>query len=70
MASKSVVVVTAIARVFALSSRGRAAAVDAEPTMKQIYEAATTGHLDKAQEMITEVLSNHPGSAKAHWVQS
>jgi len=38
--------------------------------MKQIYEAATTGHLDKAQEMIGEVLANHPGSAKAHWVQA
>jgi clan AA aspartic protease (TIGR02281 family) len=38
--------------------------------MNQIYEAATTGHLDKAQEMITEVLANHPASAKAHWVQA
>ena len=38
--------------------------------MKQIYQAATTGHLDQAQQMITEVLANHPGSAKAHWVQA
>ena len=38
--------------------------------MKQIYEAATTGHLDQAQEMITRVLVNHPKSAKAHWVQA
>jgi clan AA aspartic protease (TIGR02281 family) len=42
----------------------------AEPTMHQIYEAATTGHLDYAQEMITQVLANHPKSAKAHWVQA
>ena len=38
--------------------------------MKQIYQAATTGHLDQAQQMITEVLANHPASAKAHWVQA
>ena len=42
----------------------------AEPTMHQIYEAATTGHLDQAQAMITQVLANHPTSAKAHWVQA
>jgi clan AA aspartic protease (TIGR02281 family) len=38
--------------------------------MHQIYEAATTGHLTEAQEMITQVLANHPKSAKAHWVQA
>jgi clan AA aspartic protease (TIGR02281 family) len=58
------------AAVFALASSAPVAAADAEPTMKQIYEAATTGHLDKAQEMITQVLANHPKSAKAHWVQA
>jgi len=42
----------------------------AEPTMHQIYEAATTGHLDQAQDMIAQVLANHPKSAKAHWVQA
>jgi clan AA aspartic protease (TIGR02281 family) len=41
-----------------------------EPTMRQIYEAATTGHLTEAQDMITQVLANHPKSAKAHWVQA
>jgi len=50
-------------------SIGNAAAA-AEPTMHQIYEAATTGHLDQAQAMITQVLANHPKSAKAHWVQA
>jgi hypothetical protein len=62
--------VTALALVFALFFAGLSAASDVEPTMKQIYEAATTGHLDKAQEMISEVLANHPSSAKAHWVQA
>jgi clan AA aspartic protease (TIGR02281 family) len=42
----------------------------AEPTMHQIYEAATAGHLTEAQEMITQVLASHPKSAKAHWVQA
>jgi clan AA aspartic protease (TIGR02281 family) len=41
-----------------------------EPTMHQTYEAATTGRPDQAQEMITQVLANHPKSAKAHWVQA
>jgi clan AA aspartic protease (TIGR02281 family) len=47
-----------------------AAPAAAEPTMHQIYEAVTTGHLDRAQAMITQVLANHPNSAKAHWVQA
>jgi clan AA aspartic protease (TIGR02281 family) len=58
------------ALVIALSASNPAWPSDAEPTIKQIYDAATTGHLDKAQEMISEVLANHPGSAKAHWVQA
>ena len=62
-------VITALA-VLALSPNRRLNASDAEPTMKQIYEAAATGHLDKAQQMISEVLANHPASAKAHWVQA
>lgn len=45
-------------------------AADAEPTMHQIYEAATTGRLTEAQNMITQVLARHPKSAKAHWVQA
>jgi hypothetical protein len=45
-----------------LSSAAHAAA---EPTMHQIYEAATTGHLGQAQEMISLVLANHPKSSKA-----
>jgi clan AA aspartic protease (TIGR02281 family) len=53
--------------VIALSFGARAAD---EPTMHQIYEAATTGHLDRAQAMITGVLAKHPNSAKAHWVQA
>jgi len=70
MRRNSVVVLSTVAAVLAFSSNERVAAFVAEPTMKQIYQAATTGHLDQAQQMITEVLANHPASAKAHWVQA
>jgi hypothetical protein len=43
---------------------------DADPTMDQIYSAARSGHLDQAQQMITQVLADHPSSAKAHYVQA
>jgi hypothetical protein len=38
--------------------------------MHQIYEAARGGHLDQAQQMITQVLVDHPNSANAHYVQA
>lgn len=38
--------------------------------MHQIYEAARGGHLDQAQQMITQVLIDHPNSANAHYVQA
>ena len=43
---------------------------DSDPTMDQIYTAAAGGHLDQAQHMITQVLADHPTSAKAHYVQA
>ena len=46
---------------FALGSPSFAQAAD--PTMNQIYEAAAGGHLDQAQQMITQVLADHPNSA-------
>jgi hypothetical protein len=53
---------------FALGTASFAQAAD--PTMNQIYEAAAGGHLDQAQQMITQVLGDHPNSAKAHYVQA
>jgi clan AA aspartic protease (TIGR02281 family) len=70
MQRRSLEIASTIAFVIALAAGTPARASDPEPTMKQIYEAATTGHLDQAQEMITRVLVNHPKSAKAHWVQA
>ena len=41
-----------------------------DPTLKQIYEAAQAGQLDKAQGMVQQVLVLHPNSARAHFVQA
>jgi len=59
----------ATALTFALSS-APALAADADPTVHQIYEAAASGHLDQAQQMMNQVLRDHPESAKAHFVQA
>jgi len=66
----SLITASTIPLLIALAAGNPAAAAAPEPTMHQIYEAATTGHLTEAQEMITQVLSHHPKSAKAHWVQA
>jgi clan AA aspartic protease (TIGR02281 family) len=70
MPRHSLVIASTIAFVIVLAAGNPVWASDPEPTMHQIYEAATTGHLDQAQEMITQVLANHPKSAKAHWAQA
>ncbi|MGO9037641.1 MAG: tetratricopeptide repeat protein [Steroidobacteraceae bacterium] len=54
---------------FAISG-APAPAAGSEPTVHQIYEAATSGRLDQAQEMMNQVLRDHPESAKAHFVQA
>ena len=41
---------------------------DSDPTMQQIYDQAKSGHLAEAQQMITQVLQDHPRSGKAHYV--
>ena len=59
----------AAAAIFAVTTTSTALA-DSDPTMDQIYSAAAGGHLDQAQKMITQVLADHPTSAKAHYVQA
>jgi tetratricopeptide (TPR) repeat protein len=49
---------------------GLGAMAQAEPTLKQIYDAAQAGRLEQAQTMIQQVLVLHPKSAKAHFVQA
>ena len=41
-----------------------------EPTLHQIYEAANSGKLAQAQDMMSQVLRDHPNSAKAHFVEA
>jgi len=40
----------------------------ADPTIAQVYEAVRAGHIAEAQQMMSEVLRDHPQSAKAHYV--
>jgi hypothetical protein len=42
----------------------------ADPTVDQVYEAARSGHLDQAQQMMDQVLRDKPNSAKAHYVEA
>ncbi len=46
------------------------AAMAAEPTLKQVYDAAQSGRVDEAQTMMQQVLVAHPNSAKAHFVNA
>ncbi len=41
---------------------------DNDPSMQQIYDTAKAGHVAQAQQMIEQVLRDHPRSAKAHYV--
>jgi len=59
----------AVALSFAVAN-APAWAADADPTVAQIYEAARAGHLDQAQQMMDQVLKDHPSSSKAHYVQA
>lgn len=40
----------------------------ADPTPHQVYEAARSGNLTEAQQMINQVLRDHPQSGEAHYV--
>lgn len=47
-----------------------AAYAQAEPSLRQIYDTAQSGKVDEAQVMVQQVLTLHPKSAKAHFVQA
>jgi len=57
-----------LALVLALACAGPVLAAD--PTIDQVYEAARSGHLDQAQQMMNQVLRDHPNSAKAHYIEA
>jgi hypothetical protein len=54
--------------VLAAGFLGIVRAQDADPTVDQVYAAASSGHLTEAQQMMNQVLRDHPRSAKAHYV--
>lgn len=54
--------------VFMLASN--VAFADNLPTVHQIYQTAESGNLDKAHQMVEQVLKAHPESAKAHFVNA
>jgi uncharacterized protein len=62
-ASVSVLAVLAVAV-------GSVAFADTDATPHQIYEAAQSGHMAEAQQMIDQVLRDHPQNAKAHFIAS
>jgi len=41
-----------------------------DPTIHEVYQAAERGQLVEAQRMMAQVLKDHPGSAKAHFVDA
>jgi len=43
-------------------------ALAADPTPAQVYQAASGGNLAQAQQMIAQVLRDHPQSGQAHYV--
>ena len=49
---------------------GSPALAQSEPTINQIYDTARAGKVAEAQAMVEKVLTAHPQSAKAHFVQA
>jgi uncharacterized protein len=47
---------------------GPVLAAGTDPTIHQIYQATESGHLAQAEQMVSQVLQDHPTSAKAHYV--
>ena len=39
-----------------------------DPTPHEVYDTWKAGHVEQAQQMIAQVLQNHPKSATAHYV--
>lgn len=46
------------------------ALADTSPTLAEVYQAARSGHLNQAEQMMVTVLQQHPDSAKAHYVDA
>jgi hypothetical protein len=65
--SKSLILAALLCGVMLVYSGGpQAAATD--PTVNQVYEAVRSNRLSDAEQMINQVLRDHPQSGKAHYV--
>jgi uncharacterized protein len=58
------------ALIFAATALLAASVGAADPTLSQVYQAAESGNIAEAQQMMREVLAAHPDSAKAHYVEA
>jgi hypothetical protein len=67
---RSLLVAATLSAGLCLASALPAFADDALPTVDQIYQAEQAGHMDQAQQMISQVLKAKPMSAKAHFIQA
>jgi hypothetical protein len=54
--------------VVAILGTGTALASGSDPTIEQIYQATQAGRMAQAEQMVAQVLQDHPGSGKAHYV--
>ncbi|HTW38504.1 MAG TPA: tetratricopeptide repeat protein [Steroidobacteraceae bacterium] len=54
--------------ILSLLGAGAVLAAQAEPTVQEIYAAAQSGRIAQAEQMVNQVLQDHPKSAKAHYV--
>ncbi|MGH8218684.1 MAG: tetratricopeptide repeat protein [Steroidobacteraceae bacterium] len=57
-----------LALIIGLAAAGLVLAVGPDPTQHQIYQAAQAGQLGQAEQMLNQVLADHPRSGEAHWV--
>ena len=64
---KSVLTASVFSAVLCMASVS-ANAQSADPGADQIYQAASHGHVREAEQMVEQVLRDHPESAKAHYV--
>jgi len=57
-----------LALLVGLAAAGLVLAAGPDPTPHQIYEAAQAGQLGQAEQMLNQVLADHPRSGEAHWI--
>jgi hypothetical protein len=66
--SKSLIFAALSCGAMLVLSGGPSVAAGSDPTVDQIYQATRSGHLEDAEQMINQVLRDHPQSSKAHYV--